>query len=75
MGSDDRAAIKVVESLTEEQREQWERLARRLVAASPEKWTEVLRRVSAMVEAQEIVAEADDQIFLRVHRPTKRYRA
>ncbi len=49
-------------------------LGARLAVAGPEKLDDVLVRLRRVVEAQEIIAAFDGQLFFR-GRPTKRYEA
>lgn len=58
---------------TEAQRE-WAELGKRLEAAGPEKMRDTIARLREVVEAQEIIARYDHQLFLR-GRPRKRYLA
>ena len=53
---------------------EWASLAERLHAAGPEKFEEVLRGMRDVVEATEIIARFDRQLFFR-GRPRKRYPA
>lgn len=53
----------------------WIRLGTRLMAASPAKFGKTMRAVERIVEAQETIAEHDDQLVLRPERPEKRYLA
>lgn len=53
---------------------EWLALGERLLAASPEKFFEVLRGLRDVVEAQEVIARFDWQLFAR-GRPRKTYRA
>lgn len=51
-------------------------LGERLAVAGPDKLEDVLTRLAAVVEAQEIIASFDHQLWLRGgRRPTKRYMA
>ena len=62
--------------MDEETLAKWIRLGSRIATAGPEKFGDVIADLSEMVEALEIIAEYDDQLFLRGgKRPTKRYRA
>lgn len=49
-------------------------LGERLAVAGPDKLREILRGLREVVEAQEIIARYDHQLFLR-GRPRKVYRA
>jgi hypothetical protein len=60
--------------MDDDQKAEWLELGERLVAAGPEKFREVLRGLREVVEAQEIIARYDHQLFLR-GRPRKTYRA
>ena len=53
---------------------EWLALAERLKVASPEKFDEVLHGLREVVEASEIIARYDHQLFFR-GRPKKRYHA
>lgn len=53
---------------------EWAALGLRLARAEPEKFDEVLRSIRNVVEAQELLAGFDWQLFLR-GRPRKRYLA
>lgn len=62
--------------MDEETKTQLIDLAERLAVAGPEKLKDVLERLKNVVEAQEIIAQYDHQLFLRGgKRPTKRYLA
>lgn len=54
---------------------EWILVGDRLAVAGPEKLMDVLERLEAVAEAQELIAEYDWQLFLRPRRPTKRYEA
>lgn len=54
---------------------EWIALGDRLAVAGPDKLAEVIERLTAVAEAQEIIAKFDHQLFLRPRRPTKRYLA
>lgn len=55
---------------------EWTELGARLAEAGPTRYADVLARLRSMVEAQEVIAQYDDQLFLRGgKRPTKRYQA
>lgn len=60
--------------MDDETKAKWLELGDRLLAAGPEKFEEVLRGLQEVVEAQEIIARFDHQLFLR-GRPRKRYLA
>lgn len=49
-------------------------MGERLLDVSPEKFDEVLRGLKDVIEAQEIIARFDGQLFFR-GRPKKLYRA
>lgn len=53
---------------------EWIALAERLRVASPEKFNDVLRGLREVVEASEIIARFDQQLFFR-GRPKKQYQA
>ena len=55
-------------------REEWLALAERLAVVGPDKLADVIARLRDVVEAQEIIARFDHQLFLR-GRPKKRYLA
>lgn len=62
--------------MDEETLAKWIVLGNRLAVAGPEKFEDVMERLVLIVEAQEIIAQYDDQLFLRGgKRPNKRYRA
>lgn len=50
-------------------------LGRRLKAASPESFAQVVSLVRGIVDTHELVAEYDGQLFFRGSRPSKRYSA
>jgi hypothetical protein len=52
---------------------EWLALGDRLAVAGPDKLADILERLTQVVEAQEIIAKYDHQLFLRSGRPTKRY--
>lgn len=52
----------------------WTELGERLALVSPDKFDDVLEKLTAVVEAQELIAQFDHQLFLR-GRPRKRYQA
>lgn len=60
--------------MDDDTRNEWLALAERLAVVGPEKLTDVIRRLRDVVEAQEIIARFDHQLFMR-GRPTKRYLA
>ena len=60
--------------MDEDTKLEWLALGERLLAAGPEKFTEVLRSLRDVVEAQETIAKFDWQLLLR-GRPRKRYEA
>lgn len=53
--------------------DQWVELGKRLRAACPAEYDNVLGIVTNIVDAQEVIASFDDRIPLRERRPTKRY--
>lgn len=61
--------------MDEETRGIWQALGDRLEAAGPDKLQDVIKRLTDVAEAQEIIAGFDHQLFLRPRRPTKRYLA
>jgi hypothetical protein len=60
--------------MDDETETEWLELGRRLLAAGPEKFDEVLRGLREVVEAQETIARFDWQLLHR-GRPRKRYEA
>lgn len=54
--------------------QEWIELGARLGTAGPEKFRDTLARLREVVEAQEIIARHDRQLFFR-GRPRKRYLA
>ena len=54
---------------------EWVGLGHRLNVASPQKWAEIVKTVTALVEGQEAIAAADRWLILRADRPSKRYTA
>ena len=52
----------------------WVDLGARLATLNPRKFDEMMEALKAIVEAQELLARFDWQLFMR-GRPTKRYRA
>lgn len=62
--------------MDDDTRELWLSLGERLAVAGPDKFADVIRRLEAVAEAQEIIASYDHQLWLRGgRRPTKRYQA
>ena len=62
--------------MDEDKLAKWITLGNRLSVAGPDKLDDVMERLVLVVEAQEIIAQFDDQLFLRGgRRPTKRYQA
>ena len=62
--------------MDDEKLAKWINLGTRLSVAGPDKLDDVMERLVLIVEAQEIIAQYDDQLFLRGgKRPTKRYQA
>lgn len=62
--------------MDEETLAKWIVLGGRLAVAGPEKLEDFMERLVLIIEAQELIAQFDDQLFLRGgKRPTKRYRA
>lgn len=53
---------------------EWAELGARLVDANEQKFTELLDALRKIVDAQEMIAQFDWQLFLR-SRPGKRYQA
>lgn len=53
---------------------EWLALGERLLAANADKFSEVERGMRDLIEAQEIIARFDGQLFFR-GRPKKRYHA
>jgi hypothetical protein len=60
--------------MDDEVKAEWMELAKRLIAAGPDKFHEVLRGLRDVVEAQEVIAKFDWQLLTR-GRPRKRYEA
>lgn len=60
--------------MDEKTRVVWALLGERLAVAGPEKFDQVVERLTDVVEAQELISEYDYQLFLR-GRPRKRYLA
>jgi hypothetical protein len=60
--------------MDDETKARWAALGERLLEISPEKFREVMRGLHDVVEAQEIIARFDHQLFFR-GRPRKVYRA
>lgn len=54
---------------------EWIALGDRLAVSGPDKLRDVIERLTAVAEAQEIIAGYDHQLLLRARRPTKRYQA
>lgn len=62
--------------MSDEELAKWISLGNRLAKAGPDKLDDVFQRLEQVVEAQELIAKFDDQLFLRGgKRPTKRYEA
>jgi hypothetical protein len=53
----------------------WMEIGARLAIASPKRFAEISRTLRETLDAAEIIAAFDDQLFLRKERPTKRYLA
>lgn len=60
--------------MDDETKDEWAALGERLLAVGPEKFYDVLRGLREVVEAQELIARFDHQLFFR-GRPRKTYRA
>jgi len=60
--------------MDDEKLDEWIKLGKRLAAAGPDKLVDVIVRLRDVVEAQEIIARFDGQLFFR-GRPRKRYLA
>lgn len=62
--------------MDEETLARWIALGDRIAASGPDKLDELFVSLADMVEALEIIARFDEQLFLRGgKRPTKRYQA
>jgi len=60
--------------MDDETKNEWMEIGERLAVAGPDKLRDTIERLHDVVEAQEIIARFDDQLFFR-GRPKKRYLA